>query len=125
MIIQHSGGRYPVVFAGARETLASLPEGAYVITDENVDSAWGAALDPGVPKLVVPAGEASKGFETYERCLRWLAQSGATRDSVVVALGGGVIGDLAGFVAASYMRGVRYMQIPTTVLAQVDSSVGG
>lgn len=73
----------------------------------------------------VPPGERVKRWEVVGRLLRQMAQAALDRHCIVVALGGGVIGDLAGFVAACYLRGVRYVQIPTTLLAQVDSSVGG
>ncbi|MCS6948849.1 MAG: 3-dehydroquinate synthase [Armatimonadota bacterium] len=81
----------------------------------------------GIPThlLPVPPGERTKRWEVVGRLLRQMAQRALDRRCVVVALGGGVIGDLAGFVAACYLRGVRYVQIPTTLLAQVDSSVGG
>lgn len=75
--------------------------------------------------LTVPSGERTKRWGVVGRLLRQMAQRALDRRCVVVALGGGVIGDLAGFVAACYLRGVRYVQIPTTLLAQVDSSVGG
>jgi len=74
---------------------------------------------------VLPAGEQSKTVRGLERCWDWLASQGARRDDIVVALGGGVVGDLAGFAAATYQRGVDLWQIPTSLLAQVDSSVGG
>ena len=95
-----------------------------MITDSTV-----AAVAPQVLKgrahLAVSPGEQSKSLETFGEALSWLAQSNATRKTTLVALGGGVVGDLAGFVAASYMRGIRFVQIPTTLLAMVDSSVGG
>lgn len=75
--------------------------------------------------LTVPPGERTKRWEVAGRLLRQMAQRALDRRCIVVALGGGVIGDLAGFVAACYLRGVRTVQIPTTLLAQVDSSVGG
>ena len=75
--------------------------------------------------LVLPAGEAQKTFDNASRLLDWLLESQLPRDGVVVALGGGVIGDLAGFAAAICQRGVDVIQVPTTLLAQVDSSVGG
>jgi 3-dehydroquinate synthase len=74
---------------------------------------------------VLPAGEASKSFEQLARLCSELAEAGHDRSSAVVALGGGVVGDLAGFVAASFYRGIPLIQIPTTIVAQVDSSVGG
>jgi 3-dehydroquinate synthase len=75
--------------------------------------------------VVLPAGERTKSFRHLERVLRGMARAGMTRDSAVIALGGGVIGDLAGFAASVYMRGCDCVQVPTTLLSQVDSSVGG
>jgi shikimate kinase/3-dehydroquinate synthase len=104
----------------------------FVITDENVHRAWGQAVVGRLvasqgPRetLVLEPGEASKTVGGLERCWDWLASSGARRDDIVVALGGGVVGDLAGFAAATYQRGLGLWQIPTSLLAQVDSSVGG
>ncbi|MEK9754032.1 MAG: 3-dehydroquinate synthase [Rhodospirillaceae bacterium] len=102
------------------------------VTDENVAEHW---LEPyraslaaaGIKslELVLPAGERTKSFEYLERVVRWLLDAGVQRRSMVVALGGGVIGDLTGFAAAVTLRGLPLVQIPTTLLAQVDSSVGG
>jgi 3-dehydroquinate synthase len=75
--------------------------------------------------LTLPAGEATKGWENLARCTEWLLDQKVERKDVVLALGGGVIGDLVGFSAAILRRGVRFVQLPTTLLAQVDSSVGG
>lgn len=75
--------------------------------------------------LVLPAGETHKTMTSVEQGLDWMLQQRLGRDAVLVALGGGVIGDLAGFCAAIYQRGIEFIQIPTTLLAQVDSSVGG
>ena len=75
--------------------------------------------------LEVPAGESSKSLETYANTVRALARAGLTRDGVLFALGGGVVGDLGGFVAATYMRGIGLVMLPTSLLAMVDSSVGG
>ncbi len=105
----------------------------FVITSPEIDALWGATLRRGLrdispaelPVLLVPAGEAHKRLPTVERLAEELAALGADRDSVLLAFGGGVLGDLVGFLAAIYMRGVRYVQLPTTLLAQVDSSVGG
>jgi len=76
-------------------------------------------------KIVVPAGETAKSLKTVQACYDQLAAHRLERKSFVVALGGGVVGDLAGFLAATYLRGVPFVQVPTTLLAQVDSSVGG
>ena len=75
--------------------------------------------------LTFPAGESSKNWQVAGELLEALAEAGLDRTDIVVALGGGVVGDLAGFAAATYLRGVRFVQMPTTLLAQVDSSVGG
>jgi len=105
---------------------------ATIITDTTVKGLYGGALNQGltnagfnVTTLEVPAGEEYKSLETAGRLYHELTSSYAERATPVLALGGGVIGDLAGFVAATYMRGVPLIQIPTTLLAQVDSSIGG
>ncbi len=105
---------------------------AVVITDSNVDRLYSDAVtDPladlgcEVDILVVEAGEQSKSSDVAAELWEQMLDEGADRKSVVVALGGGVVGDLAGFVAATFTRGLRFVQIPTTLLAQVDSSVGG
>ena len=87
------------------------------------DSLMRAGFD--VVSFVFPAGEASKCAATYLELLNFLAENKLTRTDMIVALGGGVVGDLAGFAAATYLRGIRFIQIPTTLLAAVDSSVGG
>jgi len=99
-----------------------------VITDENVAASQYSLLDaafPGVPRLVLPAGEATKSFAQLEHCCDFLAGAGLDRSGRLFAVGGGVIGDLAGFAAASFYRGIGFYQVPTTLLAMVDSSVGG
>lgn len=78
-----------------------------------------------VETFVFPAGEASKNGQTFLTLLNFLAEKKLTRSDMIVALGGGVVGDLAGFAAATYQRGIRFIQVPTTLLAAVDSSVGG
>ena len=104
----------------------------WVITDENVDRHLGAVLESTlastgrpVARRSVPPGEGSKSWDCAGELLEWLLNSGIERGDVVVALGGGVVGDLAGFVAAVALRGVGLVQVPTTLLAMVDSSVGG
>lgn len=103
-----------------------------IVSDSNVFPLYGAdcarALDRAgfyVGTYVFPAGEASKNGFTYLELLNRLAELKLTRSDLIVALGGGVVGDLAGFAAATYLRGIRFIQIPTTLLAAVDSSVGG
>ena len=105
---------------------------AAVVTDSNVAPLYLArvrrALEAGgtqVVAIVVPAGEDSKSWQTLDRVFDELLAARCDRETLVVALGGGVVGDLAGFAAAVYQRGVPFVQVPTTLLAQVDSSVGG
>ncbi len=110
---------------------SALPAGSVlVISDDNVaplylESLLRALDGREAGSLVLPAGEAHKTFESWRAILDRLVEIGALRDATLVALGGGVVGDLAGFAAASYMRGIRLIQAPTTLLAQVDASVGG
>ena len=80
---------------------------------------------PALHILEVPPGESSKSRSTKAQVEDWLLQQGCVRDTVIIALGGGVMGDMIGFVAATYMRGVKFIQVPTTLLAMVDSSIGG
>jgi 3-dehydroquinate synthetase len=103
-----------------------------IITDDNVGAAHGERLKAGlvnsarkIDSLHVPAGEASKSLLVYGRLLDDILALGVDRSTVIIAFGGGVIGDLAGYVAASLLRGVDFIQVPTSLLAQVDSSVGG
>ncbi|MFK7929313.1 MAG: 3-dehydroquinate synthase [Myxococcota bacterium] len=139
-----SGGGYGVVtlpgLAGVGAMIARTAPGCdrrcervVVVTDSNVAPLW---LAPAVAELTgaglvvlgavtLPAGEARKTLSTWSACVDELLALGIDRSTVVVALGGGVVGDIAGFAAASVLRGVRVVQVPTTLLAMVDSSVGG
>lgn len=103
-----------------------------IITDSNVAPLYLERLvkqfsgEPGkVIQIVIPAGETSKRLEVAGEIYEQLAKTKFSRSDLIIALGGGVVGDLAGFVAATYMRGVKFLQIPTSLLAQVDSSIGG
>ncbi|KAG9534188.1 AROM pentafunctional protein, ARO1, partial [Aureobasidium melanogenum] len=109
-----------------------------LITDTNIGALYTPAFEAAfnehtskldnAPRLLtyqVAPGESSKSRSTKAAVEDWMLSQGVTRDSVVIALGGGVIGDMIGFVAATYMRGVRFVQVPTTLLAMVDSSIGG
>lgn len=105
---------------------------AFVVTDSNVgplylDRALSSLASAGLStaSITLPAGEQHKTLASYGTILDAMAHAGLTRDDVVVALGGGVIGDMAGFAAATYMRGIEVVQVPTTLLSMVDSSVGG
>lgn len=102
----------------------------FVITNPTVSGLWiealsRALLDLQFTVIEIPDGEQYKTLSTMEQVIGDLLKHEAARDSVIIALGGGVVGDLAGFVAASYQRGIPFIQIPTTLLSQVDSSVGG
>ena len=102
-----------------------------IVSDDNVYPIYGDALsevleaDFEVFHLVLPHGEATKKFESLPLIYDALLQARFSRSDLLIALGGGVIGDLAGFAAASFLRGIKLVQIPTSLLAQVDSSVGG
>ena len=111
---------------------------AVLLSDEAVAQAWAAPIaedlqrgDSATPQgirvdcLGIPSGESSKSIDQFDRLMQWMLSVGCDRQSVVIAVGGGVVGDLAGFAAASFTRGLRFVQVPTTLLAMVDSSVGG
>jgi 3-dehydroquinate synthase len=127
---------YPIVIGsgllGGGFDLSACVDGpdCLVVTNETVEPLYLEALTADltgkqVRAISLPDGEAYKTLETVEDILDTLIEGGANRDTTVVALGGGVVGDIAGFAAACYMRGVEFIQVPTTLLAQVDSSVGG
>ena len=99
-----------------------------IVTDEGVPSEYAekvARASKAPLTVTVKQGEGSKSFATLETLCRAMLQNGFTRSDCVVAVGGGVVGDLSGFAAASYMRGIDFYNIPTTVLSEVDSSIGG
>jgi len=98
-----------------------------LITDQTVGGLYGDTLakDLNARVYTIPPGEGSKSFSLYYRLCEDILKDGIDRNTIIVALGGGVVGDLAGFVAATLLRGLSFVQIPTTLLAQVDSSVGG
>ncbi len=107
-------------------------EKAVIISDSNVYALYGHDLETVLDNegikhchYILPAGENSKNAESYLDILNFLAENEVTRSDVLIALGGGVVGDITGFVAATYLRGIRYLQVPTTLMAMVDSSVGG
>src|SRR5208283_4820701 len=114
--------------------LADFPQDRYssmfILTERHLWERWGEKLlrEGGVKSarpVFVPPGENSKSVTMVEEVGAELLENGADRRSLLVAFGGGVVGDLGGFVASTYMRGIDYVQAPTTVLAQVDSSIGG
>jgi 3-dehydroquinate synthase len=128
---------YPVTVApdvlarvGAISAAATSAHRFALITDETVRDLYATTVAGSfdhaeVPVLVVPPGEVHKTRETWARLTDELLTRGFGRDSAIVALGGGVVGDLAGFVAATFMRGIPFVQVPTTLLAMIDASIGG
>jgi shikimate kinase/3-dehydroquinate synthase len=123
---ESASGAYPAWVGDGILGMASSagPGNAFCVADENVRPLYLADLGLD-DAITVPAGEASKTLAAAERVLAELADRGATRTDHVVALGGGVVGDLAGFCAATYQRGIPVVHVPTTLLAQVDSAYGG
>jgi 3-dehydroquinate synthase len=122
------------LIAGAATYLPELPDArtAFVVSDRDVSDRWfdplaGSLAGRGLQTVLlsVPAGEEAKSLQVYGTLLHTLATQEAHRDDLVVALGGGAVGDLAGFVASTYMRGVSFVQVPTTLTAQVDAAIGG
>jgi len=136
--VEAKNGSYDLFFGGglldrAGEFLSPWSgRKAAVVTDENVGALYGERLQKALEKgeidaqiITLPAGEKTKSIGTLTALYSRFAALGITRSDCVVALGGGVIGDAAGYAAASYLRGVSFVQVPTSLLAQVDSSVGG
>ena len=122
------------VIAGAATHLPDLGPAtrAFVIADQAIAPTWLPPLESALSSrevhavpLAVPSGEAAKTMQVYDTLLHQLATQEAHRDDLVVALGGGTVGDLAGFVASTYMRGMRFVQVPTTLIGQVDAAIGG
>jgi len=108
---------------------ARLPKRVFVLTSPEIWSLWSkrfiASFTTELVVLMLEAGERHKTLRSVEKLLRQMAREGGDRSSLLIAFGGGIVGDVGGFIAASFMRGIDYIQIPTTFLAQVDSSVGG
>jgi shikimate kinase/3-dehydroquinate synthase len=125
-----ASGEYPVLIAPGLLTEhaywpASVPGRRFLVTDGHAGRLYGAQLEPLSGRTAIMPGEQSKTIAHAEIVWTELVRAGMTRQDVLVALGGGVVGDLAGFCAATYQRGVRFVQVPTTVVAQVDSAYGG
>lgn len=117
------GGRVRTLGVGSRAALVTAPPIAELYAKTVAGSLEEAGLS--VTTVEVPDGETAKTLAVAGRCWDALLEAGLDRTSVVVALGGGAVGDVAGFVSATYMRGTHFVQVPTTVLAQVDASIGG
>ena len=137
-VVRASSGSYPIWVGwgildqlGERVKRVLQPSAAYIITDEGVYrpamrahiamEAAGVATD----MFVIPPGERSKTLETAQHIYTWLAERKAERGHLILAVGGGVVGDLAGFVAATYLRGMPFAQVPTSLLAMMDAAIGG
>ncbi len=133
------GSSYDIVYKKSFEALPGEISSLYedkrricIITDSNVDPLYGEAVlsklesvSSGVMKYVLPAGEENKNLDEIRNVYSFLIENKFDRKTLLVALGGGVVGDMTGFIAATFLRGVDFIQIPTTLLAQVDSSIGG
>lgn len=113
-----------LLFTSPESAIQSLPADAWIITDQNVAQAWPHLLTDHRVISIQP-GEEQKTWKQAGLLIEEMATRGVNRKSTLAALGGGVVGDLAGFAAASILRGIRFVQIPTTLLAMVDSAIGG
>ena len=114
----------------SKSNINKIYDEVLIITDENVynhqlDSFINSIKSNMIYKYIIPAGEDSKSLSVYEEIIKYCIRINLSRKSLIIALGGGVVGDLAGFIASTYMRGIDVCQIPTSLLSQVDSSVGG
>ncbi len=136
--VETSSAKYDVITgSGLLETLGSriarltgkLPRRVFVLTSEAIWALWGQIVSASFAEppvvMFLPAGERYKTMSSVEKLARQMAAAGADRGSLLIAFGGGIVGDVGGFLAAIFMRGIPYVQVPTTLLAQVDSSVGG
>lgn len=135
----HTGTSYDITIkngildeVGEKLRALTAAKTAVIVTDDIVNGLYAERAEKSLQsanfqthKFVFPNGERSKNIQTYAEILEFLAQNRVTRTDCIVALGGGVVGDMAGFAAATYQRGIDFIQVPTTLLACVDSSVGG
>ena len=133
--VTHLGGRYQVLVGwglldglGERVAGLELKGPAYIVSDDQVFSLYGRLAQgslerAGIPThcFIIPAGEASKTLDVAQGIYQWLVEMRAERRHPIVAVGGGVVGDLAGFVAATFLRGMPFVQVPTSMAAMVDA----
>ena len=127
--IQGKNKTYPIYITNSKITKDNITEiinnrKYIVIISERVEKLYGKMLNF-ENKFVLKDGEKNKNIKNYEKILDFCFKNKLSRNDVIVAIGGGVVGDIAGFVASTYMRGINIIQVPTTLLACVDSSVGG
>jgi 3-dehydroquinate synthase len=137
--VHHSSGSYPVIAGwgildslGGRLSALGIRGPAYIITDDNVMNLYGRRVQRALQQsdiaahcFIIPSGESSKSFRLAQAIYDWLVGLRAERGQAIIAVGGGVVGDLAGFVAATFLRGVPFVQVPTSMAAMVDASIGG
>lgn len=137
--VHHSGGSYPVVVGwgvienlGARLVDLGIKSPTYIVTDSNLMNLYGRKVQLALQKegisahcFIIPYGENSKSFQLAQSIYDWLVGLRAERGHAIIAVGGGVVGDLAGFVAATFLRGLPFVQVPTSMAAMVDASIGG
>ncbi|WP_260703831.1 3-dehydroquinate synthase [Edaphobacter flagellatus] len=129
--IMIASGLLKTLRARLKKIKGGKPYRVFIVTSPEIWGLWGKRMLASFAKneqptvLFIPAGERYKRMRTIESLAEQLAEAGADRDALLVAFGGGVVGDMTGFLAAIYMRGVPYVQVPTTLLAQVDSAIGG
>ncbi len=138
-VVTHSNGSYPILVGwGLLDGLGERLKGlgikgpVYIVSDGRVFSPYGRRAQRSLQRsrieahcFIVPAGEQSKSLELTQAIYQWLVERRAERGHAVIAVGGGVVGDLAGFVAATFLRGMPFVQVPTSMAAMVDASIGG
>jgi 3-dehydroquinate synthase len=138
-VVTHSSGSYPIRVGwglldhlGDRLTQMGTGGPVYIISDDNVFPRYGRQAQRSLQRaeieahsFIIPAGEESKSFTMAQAIYDWLVHRRAERRHTIVAVGGGVVGDLAGYVAATYLRGIPFVQVPTSMAAMVDASIGG
>ena len=138
-VVTHASGSYRVLVGwdtldalGQRVQACGIAGPVYMITDDRVISLHGRRAQRSLHRsgivahcLIIPAGEQSKSHEMVQPIYQWLVEQRAERRHAIIAMGGGVVGDLAGFVAATYLRGMPFIQVPTSMAAMVDASIGG
>lgn len=132
LTVKTSMGSYDIVLErgviGDIKPYCNINKRALIVTDSGVPEEYSKTVAAQFNKSIIktiPQGEKSKCFETYRELLQLMSENEFSRSDCVVAVGGGVVGDLSGFTAATYMRGIDFYNIPTTLLSQVDSSIGG
>ncbi len=129
LTVVYPGGAYEVVIGSGLlsqvRVLSAVSGPCVVVMDEQVERLYRSQLETAVPIITVPVGEQHKTLATVQKLYDGFLAAGLDRSGTVMAVGGGVVGDMAGFAAATYMRGVNFVQCPTTLLAMVDASIGG